>query len=250
MGMAWDAVIPGPEVWAEMLRVLKPGAPMLVFGGTRTFHRLVCAIEDAGFLVADTICWLHGQGFPKGKSQLKPAWEPITVAWKKGTRQPLAIDASRVESRGLGRWPANVILDSEVVGSLDLQSGMLTSGNNPAKRSADKHRNVYKGWAGAQCLVHRGTDSGGASRFFYCAKASRKERGEGNTHPTVKPLKLCEYLARLILPPDPKAKLLVPFSGSGSEMIGARRAGWKHVTGIEREPEYVAIAERRMAVTA
>jgi site-specific DNA-methyltransferase (adenine-specific) len=91
-------------------------------------------------------------------------------------------------------------------------------------------------------------DSGGASRFFYCAKASRSERGEGNTHPTVKPLKLCEYLARLILPPerDTPRRLLVPFSGSGSEMIGALRASWDEVEGIENNEAYVEIAHRRL----
>ena len=278
MGMAWDAQVPGVELWAEVLRVLKPGAPILVFGGARTFHRLVCAIEDAGFLVADTICWVHGQGFPKGKAQLKPAWEPITLAWKKGKRAPLAIEASRIDLKGgykcrangrpsqtglgdnynplaankpddKGRWPANVILDPESAALLDEQSGHLVSGGNPSKRSADKHRTVYAGWKGEQCLVHRGTDAGGAARFFYCAKASKKERGEGNTHPTVKPLKLCEYLARLILPPGKNAKLLVPFSGSGSEIIGARRAGWKHITGIEAEAEYVAMTRARLKQT-
>lgn len=78
-------------------------------------------------------------------------------------------------------------------------------------------------------------------------------RGEGNTHPTVKPLKLIEYLAKLILPAKQgrtKRKLLVPFSGSGSEMIGALRAGWDDVTGIEISPEYIAMAEQRLARSA
>lgn len=103
------------------------------------------------------------------------------------------------------------------------------------------------GYSGQSDITIGHGDFGGASRFFYCAKASRKERGEGNTHPTVKPLKLCEHLARLILPSNPNAKLLVPFSGSGSEMIGARKAGWKHITGIEQTEEYAKIAEKRMA---
>lgn len=249
MGRQWDKGVPGWETWAEVLRVLKSGAMLLAFGGTRTHHRLACAIEDAGFELVDVLIWLHGQGFPKAKSQLKPAWEPIIMARKRGAIRPLAIDASRIKTRGvnLGRWPANVILDEDAAAALDAQSGHLVSGNNPAKRSADKHRTIYAGWKGEQCLVHRGTDSGGASRFFYCAKASRSERGD-NTHPTVKPLKLTEYLARLILPPD-GGKLIVPFAGSGSEMLGARRAGWK-VTGIESDAAYVKIAERRLAATA
>lgn len=77
-------------------------------------------------------------------------------------------------------------------------------------------------------------------------KANRRK--PRNHHPTVKPLALCEYLARLILPPkrDTPRRLLVPFSGSGSEMIGALLAGWDEVVGIEREAEYVEIAEARL----
>lgn len=86
-------------------------------------------------------------------------------------------------------------------------------------------------------------------------KQTRNDGGENvvlprrNHHPTVKPIRLAEYLARLILPPegDGPRRLLVPFAGSGSEMIGARLAGWDAVTGIEREAEYVALAEARLA---
>lgn len=110
MGQAWDAGVPPAEVWAEVLRVLKPGGWLLAFGGTRTCHRLVCAIEDAGFEIRDQMGWAYGQGFPKshdvGKAvdkalgakrrfdgaramrwegwgtALKPGWEPICVARK------------------------------------------------------------------------------------------------------------------------------------------------------------------------
>jgi hypothetical protein len=120
-----------------------------------------------------------------------------------------------------------------------------------------------------------------ADPALYCAKASRRERNAGldgmperddlsggggtehakadayqarksprrNPHPTVKPLALCRWLATLLLPPDAYAprRILVPFAGSGSEAIGAMLAGWEDVTAVEREPEYVAIAEARMA---
>ena len=62
MNQSWDSAIPGPEVWREVLRVLKPGAMMLAFGGTRTSHRLTCAIEDAGFEIRDCLMWLYGSG--------------------------------------------------------------------------------------------------------------------------------------------------------------------------------------------
>jgi len=66
MGKEWDNEIAfGTEIWIEALRVLKPGGFLLSFGGTRTYHRLTCGIEDAGFEIRDTIMWLYGSGFPK-----------------------------------------------------------------------------------------------------------------------------------------------------------------------------------------
>ncbi len=94
----WDHSVPPKEIWEEVLRVLKPGGHMLAFGGTRTFHRLTCAIEDAGFEIRDCIMWTHGMGFPKG-SNLKPAWEPVILARKKGSGK-LNIDKTRVPFAG------------------------------------------------------------------------------------------------------------------------------------------------------
>jgi len=65
MGKKWDYDVPQVEMWKEALRVLKPGAFLLSFAGTRTYHRMVCGIEDAGFEIRDCIQWLYGSGFPK-----------------------------------------------------------------------------------------------------------------------------------------------------------------------------------------
>jgi len=65
MGKKWDYDVPSVEIWKEVLRVLKPGGHLLSFGGTRTYHRMVCAIEDAGFEIRDQIQWIYGSGFPK-----------------------------------------------------------------------------------------------------------------------------------------------------------------------------------------
>ena len=65
MGKEWDHGVPGVEFWTEALRVAKPGAHLLAFGGTRTYHRLACAIEDAGWEIRDCVMWVHSQGFPK-----------------------------------------------------------------------------------------------------------------------------------------------------------------------------------------
>ena len=65
MGKQWDHGVPGEPFWREALRVAKPGAFLLAFGGTRTFHRLTCAIEDAGWEIRDCVMWVYGAGFPK-----------------------------------------------------------------------------------------------------------------------------------------------------------------------------------------
>ncbi len=96
MGRKWDStgVAFDVETWLAVYRVLKPGGYVVAFGGTRGSHRMVCAIEDAGFEIRDSLCWLYGSGFPKSLNlgdgrgtALKPAHEPIVLAWKqfKGT---------------------------------------------------------------------------------------------------------------------------------------------------------------------
>ena len=64
MGKDWDRAIPGIDYWTRMIRIAKPGAYLLSFGGTRTFHRLACAIEDSGWDFRDTILWTYASGFP------------------------------------------------------------------------------------------------------------------------------------------------------------------------------------------
>jgi hypothetical protein len=90
MGKKWDHGVPKVEVWQEALRVLKPGAHLLAFGGTRTYHRLVCAIEDAGFEIRDCISWVYFSGFPKNLDVSK------------------AIDAAAVERRRVGHGEGHV----------------------------------------------------------------------------------------------------------------------------------------------
>lgn len=91
------------------------------------------------------------------------------------------------------------------------------------------------------------SDSGSAARFFYCAKASRKERGEGNTHPTVKPLSLMRYLIRLVTRKG--GLVLDPFMGSGTTGVAAVEEGMRFV-GIERDEHYMEIAKRRIMEAA
>ena len=392
MGKAWDHSVPSAEVWAECLRVLKPGGHLLAFAGTRTQHRMAVNIEDAGFEIRDMIAWVYGSGFPKsldvskaidrkrddradvlrltsrladlaeaagiGRSDidehmgtsdmggwwlsrlahrcacpsvdnwtrlrdfipgapemdaevwrlngrkgqpgeawserevigardvpvghsfagetyggdsssqtvditapateaaqqwqgwgtaLKPALEPITVARKpfKGTvadnvlthgTGAINVDGCRVGA-DKGRWPANLIHDGsdEVVGLFPQRDG----GNFPAKLTG---RSMF-GLDGLEQEARNMGDTGSAARFFYCAKASKRDRDEGNIHPTVKPTDLMRYLVRLVTPPN--GTVLDPFMGSGSTGKGATLEGFDFI-GIELDAEYIEIARARI----
>jgi DNA modification methylase len=360
MGKRWDYDVPSVEVWAECLRVLKPGGHLLAFAGTRTQHRMAVRIEDAGFEIRDMIAWVYGSGFPKsldvskaidkaagaerevvgsrkltgtariiggqggataGRSAdaydegetrdtlaitapatpeaqqwagwgtaLKPSLEPITMARKplQGTvaanvlqhgcgglnvdgcrvamgdeydptkiqRQQKSDGAVQFGSSGLigkeiatykagGRWPANLIHDGsdEVVGLFPLSNSNATPRNRSPKADRTQWRN---GGAEYSDTTEYG-DTGSAARFFYTPKASRDDRSDGNTHPTVKPTDLMRYLCRLVTPPG--GTVLDPFMGSGSTGKAAMLEGFEFI-GIEREPQYFAIAEQRITRAA
>jgi site-specific DNA-methyltransferase (adenine-specific) len=328
--------------------VCKPGAFLLAFGGTRTFHRLACAIEDAGWEIRDCMSWLYGSGFPKSLdiskainkaagaerkvvgqtshpdgrprnlvareigvheggqrlngvglnitapatpdaekwsgwgTALKPAWEPIIVAMKplEGTfaenaqRHGVAglnIDGARIEAEprplvvsdrrngngvyrdGLqgskmigetsqGRWPANVLLDEESARQLDEQGGERVVGSGPVNRNGARQMDGW-GLDGKTTGMAYG-DTGGASRFFYTAKASRSDRGHGNDHPTVKPTDLIKYLCKLTAAPT-GGVILDPFAGSGTTLVAAREVG-RPCIGIELDEKHCRIVVDRL----
>lgn len=334
MGKGWDHGVPGVDFWTEALRVLKPGGHLIAFGGTRTYHRLAVAIEDAGFEVRDCLMYLYGSGFPKsldvskamdkqagaerevtgsvfrgekaGRSAgikgktvpridvftapstdlakqwhgwgtaLKPAYEPAILARKplSGTvannvaqwgTGALNIDGCRIGGTD-GRWPANLILDEDAAAALDVQSGVRAGGRRGIGRGDDG--NVFGSGLNSKTTEPMYNDTGGASRFFYTAKASRSEREAGldgmeqvkagamtgaeyredrptnhpmraNHHPTVKPIDLMRYMVRLVTPPG--GVVLDPFMGSGSTGCGAMLEGMRFI-GIDIAPEYVEIA--------
>ena len=146
-----------------------------------------------------------------------------------------------------GRWPANVILDEYSAGELDEQSG--TSQSPGGTRRVGGQNGLYKNGHSPEFVSTRPSDSGGgASRFFYVARASKRDRNEGlegsNLHPTVKPTTLMRYLVKLVTPPG--GTVLDPFTGSGSTGKAAILEGFDFI-GIELTEEYLPIIEARLA---
>ena len=340
MGRSWDYAIPGVEIWAECLRVLKPGGHLLSFSGTRTYHRMAVAIEDAEFEIRDMIEWVYGSGFPKslniGKkvdqlqgnerekiytatktshkqgtvygwaggndtgvcdytkgssawegwgTALKPSHEPICMARKPLSEKTVAenclkwgtgginIDESRIEGQWeghtrtnspdtkqvygdyakitteqhpQGRFPANLIHDnSEEV--TDCFPERKTGSKLPHHKQTESENNSMSGKNYARTGQMFLGDEGNASRFFksiiYQAKASRKDRGQGNNHPTVKPTELMEYLIKMVSRAG--QTVLDPYMGSGSTGVACQNTGRAFV-GIEKEEQYFRIAEKRI----
>ena len=335
MGKKWDntGIAFNIEVWQEALRVLKPGGHLIAFSGSRTYHRMAVAIEDAGFEIRDQIMWIYGSGFPKsmtvskaveshllnGKSNpmalrkteqdgdgesyqltgknngilgktrvydrkefspsteqakqwegwgtaLKPAHEPMVLARKPiintvadnvinyGTGA-LNIDVSRIE-RAEG--------DNSVAGHRTATFGTQET-ESGGDGSGGWQQNSAGRWPAN--VIHDGSEEvveyfGESARFFYCAKASKRDRDEGldktktekvdgsdressrlNHHPTVKPTELMRYLCKLITPP--KGIVLDPFMGSGSTGKAAVIEEFEFI-GIDQSAEYCEIARTRI----
>jgi site-specific DNA-methyltransferase (adenine-specific) len=151
----------------------------------------------------------------------------------------------------IGRWPANLLLDEEAAAMLDEMSGESGGGNYSGIVTRRRKGHKLNECVGAANSPDNYGDYGGASRFFYCPKASRAERnaglpeGRANGHPTVKPLSLMRYLVRLTRTPT-GGVVLDPFMGSGSTILAAIQEGRDYI-GIEMDIESFEIAKRRVA---
>ena len=142
-----------------------------------------------------------------------------------------------------GRWPANVLLDQHAAAWVDEQSG-ITQSPTSTGRGAGGQNGMYSP-IGGQGTVPAPGDKGGASRFFYTAKAPKSERPnvDGVQHPTVKPLAIMRWLIRLVTPPG--GTVLDPFAGSGTTIEAALIEGFESV-GIEMEAEYLPLIQHRI----
>jgi site-specific DNA-methyltransferase (adenine-specific) len=255
MGKGWDHGVPGVEFWTEALRIAKPGAHLLAFGGTRTYHRLACAIEDAGWDIRDCVMWVYGSGFPKshdvskaidreagaerekvrhtprastsgtmsGSSDtrpwieasrergyhecdgpipateaakqwqgwgtaLKPAWEPIIVA-RKPLRGTVAGNVVEWGTGGINVDGCRVATDDPLGGGAyatkPTERDQLwgdDAGNSWRRGGAGEFQQPPGRWPAN--FIHDGSEEvtdllGDAARFFYCPKASKRDRDEG-----------------------------------------------------------------------
>lgn len=297
---------------AAILRVAKPGAHLMSFGGTRMWHRMTCAVEDAGFEIRDTLMWVYGSGFSKGRdvskdidkllcgertekdvvkrnsamggihhsanigaagyrfkeeygvsdpitedakrwagwgSTLKPAVEPVLLA-----RKPLSgsiaentmeygcgglnMDGCRVGTDEMEKQESNGIVVSNNTSMAGPNTGRIVVGTKVGRLPANF---IHDGSNEVLSLLPQG-----AGRYFYSAKADESDRPhgkDGTIHPTVKPLDLMRYLARLICAPG--GLILDPFMGSGSTGCAAVMEGMRFV-GIELSEEYADIAVGRI----
>jgi len=317
MAKKWDYDVPSVEVWKEAMRVLKPGGHALIACGTRTQHRMVVNIEDAGFEIRDVVSWIYGSGFPKslniskaidksagaerevvGKSNnnisesnnsessdspsygvygnnkditapateaakqwdgwgtaLKPSCEFFTLARKPLSEKTVAANVLKWGTGGINIDGCRVEAGDELKSGTYQRGKGAESSMNCAKDGSMEKEFKYDGSKGRfpANLIHDGsqevldlfpeTNKDSAARFFYCPKASKKDRDEGNTHPTVKPTALMAYLCRLITPTG--GVVLDPYMGSGSTGKAAVQEGFSFV-GCELDEEYYKIAKARI----
>jgi site-specific DNA-methyltransferase (adenine-specific) len=286
MGQRWDNEVAfEPETWETVLDVMESGAHLAAFGGRSTYHRMMTAIEDAGFEIRDTLMWLYGSAMPHSKdlrkmtadeeldgfgTALKPAWEPIVLARKpiEGTLAfnalvygtgGLNIDGARLHSADApGRWPANVIHD----GSPEVLEALATFGQKgglaPVKGSeaSEPTKNVYGKYGRVSGQFYG--DTGTAARFFPCCPWSEDETTlrihySGKASPKDRAgsghptIKPIALMRWLSKLITPKNGLILdPFSGSGTTGSAALAEGFDAVL-IEQSDVYVGDIQRRLA---
>jgi len=224
------------KISKEIYRVLKPGGFFFSFSSPRLYHRAVCAIEDAGFLIRDCFIWLYTQNQPKAMSlnhfvekekldekvkkeikeklkgwktpQVKSCFEPIVMAQK---------ECEKTFLHNMLKYNVGLINTNARIGEKMFPSNVVTT--QEIDETIDK--------------------------YFLLPKPDIEEKGEFNTHKTVKPLAICEYIIALTTFSE-DAVVLDPFVGSGTTAVAAKKLGRKFI-GIDINPEYVEIAQKRLA---
>ena len=243
MGMdEWDHSVPTVDIWKEVYRVLRPGAFCLSFCSPELYHRMAVAVEDAGFTIKDQIMWMTTTKMPK-HNRLKPAHEPIVVAQKpfKGTIKDnhekwgcglIDTDNTRIPwdkkpPTGWVRGGAKRRTFGKEGKTTGTQKEFGTVDANPAGRYPS---NII----GEVQPEHQ--------KYFYAPRATRKEKGDYNNHPTVKPVSLMSYLVKIYAAEE--TVVLDPFCGSGTTGVACIKEN-RDFVGIDMAEEYVEISNKR-----
>lgn len=243
-GVGWDHNVPPVETWKEVYRILKPGAFVLSFCAPEFYHRMAVNVEDAGFLPRDMVVWMVTTKMAK-TNRMKPAHEPIFVAQK-----PLdgSIDKN-YEKWGCGKintvttrvpWDGKPPTGWIKGGTQRRAFGgdVAKAADQEVKETEDANPN---GRYPSNIIGH--FEDPDHQKYFYAPRATRKERGDYNDHPTPKPISLMRYLCRVYAPKN--GLVLDPFVGSGSTGIGALQEDCNFV-GIDMTQHYIDISERRI----
>lgn len=307
LGKAWDSNTGAVAIWAECLRILKPGGYLLAFSAARTYHHLATNIETVGFEIRDQLMWIYSSGFPKAqdmgkaldkrgitnqshgwKTALKPGHEPIVMARKrfKGSTidniQQHGVGALNIDATRIPFQDAKDIKSAQFGQDKDKTFGYI----NTELQDTRNRENMIVVEANPKGRYPSNVmgDIPAYQKYFYCAKVSRRERNVGcvdpgpqfqvphgfdyrmpsknnadpqaqvsqvesksargsNNHPTVKPVMLMRYLIQLVTPPN--SHIIDPFAGSGTTGMAATELGHRF-TGIEQDPNYVSIANKRI----
>lgn len=243
MGMdEWDHSVPTVDIWKEVYRVLRPGAFCLSFCSPELYHRMAVAVEDAGFTIKDQIMWMTTTKMPK-HNRLKPAHEPIVVAQKpfKGTIKDnhekwgcglIDTDNTRIPwdkkpPTGWVKGGAKRRTFGKEGKTTGTQKEFGTVDANPAGRYPS---NII----GEVQPEHQ--------KYFYAPRATRKEKGDYNNHPTVKPVSLMSYLVKIYAAEE--TVVLDPFCGSGTTGVACIKEN-RDFVGIDMAEEYVEISNKR-----
>ena len=243
MGMdEWDHSVPTVDIWKEVYRVLRPGAFCLSFCSPELYHRMAVAVEDAGFRIKDQIMWMTTTKMPK-HNRLKPAHEPIVVAQKpfKGTIK------DNHEKWGCGLIDTD---NTRIPWDKKPPTGWVKSG---AKRRTFGKKGKTTGTqkefgtvdanpAGRYPSNIIGEVQPEHQKYFYAPRATRKEKGDYNNHPTVKPVSLMSYLVKIYAAEE--TVVLDPFCGSGTTGVACIKEN-RDFVGIDMTEEYVEISNKR-----
>lgn len=277
MERKWDAYVPGPPVWRECLRVLKPGGYLIAFSGSRTAFAATTAVALAGFEIRNTLAWIHAQGggaYNHGIGQMLEKFI-TTGRSSKAKRDMGGKSHDRFQATAPTPWIAQTGGKVPVTQAEALKWNGWGTGLKPAQEPiilAQKPRigpyvqNIRAHGVGALNIGACSVDDGIMNRhpsnvvhdgspevlagfpddkagFFFCAKPNKAERA-GNDHLTVKPIELMRYLLKMVTPTN--GIVIDPFAGSGTTGLAMRAEGYRGVL-IEREHKYCEGVVRRFA---